>query len=64
MWDHYKKTFSSMQAMIALITAIIFFTMGRQWFVTATFFVMMQVGSLLGALWARRLRRKLQSHVS
>ena len=64
MLDHYKRTFWSMQAVIAPVTAAVYFGMHRLWFVTATFFVTMQVGSALGAVWASRLKRKFQAHVS
>jgi hypothetical protein len=61
MWDHYKKTFKSMQVAIALATIVIYFGLNRMWFVAAVFFVMMQAGSLLGSLWAKRLRDKMQA---
>ena len=59
MWDHYKKTFKSVQTAIWLATIVIYFGMHRLPAVTATFFLMMQAGSLVGAMWAARLRRKL-----
>ena len=60
MWEHYKRTFARVQVMIALITALVFFGLHQMWAVTATFFAVMQVGSFLGAMWASRLKRKLQ----
>ncbi len=60
MWEHYRKTFKSMQLAIALATIVIYFGLHRMWFVAAVFFVMMQVGSFAGALWAKRLRDKMQ----
>ena len=60
MWQQYKQTFARMPLMIALITALVFFGVGRMWFVTATFFVVMQLGSFVGAMWASRLKRRLQ----
>ena len=60
MWEQYKETFGRVQLMIALITGLVFFGLNRMWTVTATFFVVMQIGSLVGALWASRLKRKLQ----
>ena len=60
MWEHYKETFPRVQLMIAFITAVVFFGLHRMWFVTATFFVVMQLGSLVGAAWASRLKRKLR----
>ena len=60
MWEHYKKTFKSIQAAIAILTIVIYVGLGRMWFVTAVFFLVMQVGGLVGALWAKRLRDKIQ----
>ena len=60
MWEHYKKTFRSIQAAIAILTIVIYVGLGRMWFVTAVFFFMMQVGGLAGALWAKRLRDKIR----
>jgi hypothetical protein len=60
MWDHYKKTFKSMQLAIALATIVIYFGLYRSWFVAAVFFLMMQAGSFAGSLWAKRLRDKMQ----
>jgi uncharacterized membrane protein len=61
MWEHYKKTFVSIQGAIAIATITIYFAVHRMVFVTAVFFLMMQVGSVLGAAWAKRLRRKIEA---
>ena len=61
MWEHYKKTFKSVQAAIAIATIGIYFGLQHRVFVTLVFFLMMQAGSLVGALWANRLRRKMQA---
>jgi hypothetical protein len=60
MWEHYKKTFGRMQTVIALVTGEVFVGLHQMWFVTATFFLTMQVGAVVGAMWATRLKRKLQ----
>ena len=60
MWEHYKETFPRVQLMIAMVTAVVFFGLHRMWSVTATFFVVMQLGSLVGAAWGSRLKRKLR----
>ena len=62
MWEEYRKTLKPVQALIATVTAATYFGMHRMWFVTAVFFLVMQVGALMGALWAQRLRRKVQLH--
>ncbi len=59
MWEHYKKTFKSVQAAIAVATIGIYFGLQRQPVVTLVFFLMMQAGSFVGAAWAQRLRRKM-----
>ncbi len=59
MWEHYKKTFKSMQAAIAIATVVIYFGLHRMPAVTAVFFLMMQLGAVVGAAWAQRLRHKM-----
>jgi hypothetical protein len=60
MWDHYKKTFGSVQFAIAVATVGIYYGLERRPLVAAVFFLMMQAGSVVGAAWAQRLRRKMQ----
>jgi hypothetical protein len=59
MWEHYKKTFGSMQFAIAVASISIFYGLGHRLDTTAVFFLMMQGGAVLGAAWAKRLRRKI-----
>ena len=59
MWEHYKKTFGSMQFAIAVASISIFYGLGHRLATTAVFFLMMQGGAVLGAAWAKRLRRKI-----
>jgi low temperature requirement protein LtrA len=58
-WAHYKKTFLLIQLLIALMAFQIHRQVQQTWAVTAVFFLMMQLGALLGAVWAGRLRRRL-----
>ncbi len=58
MWDQYKKTLVAMQIVILLITAAVFYV-SRLWNVALTFFAIMQLGSVLGAVWAANLRRRI-----
>lgn len=63
MWEQYKKTFVGTQAVIAMI-AIGVLRWTHLWDLAALFFVTMQVGAVVGAAWALRLRGKfLQGHV-
>jgi hypothetical protein len=64
MWQHYQKTFAGMQIMIAVVTAGIYFFVGRQMVAALTFFIVMQIGALLGAAWAARLRRAMEQRQS
>jgi hypothetical protein len=57
MWQHYRRTFAGMQIMIAVVAFGIYLLMGRQIVAAVTFFMVMQIGALLGAAWAARLRR-------
>jgi hypothetical protein len=59
MLQQYKKTFPVMQALIAAVTASVFIW-ARVWQVAATFFLIMQVGAVLGAVWAYSLRTRIQ----
>lgn len=60
MWEQYKKTAPVMQATIIAASIIIYFITGRLWFVALMFFVMMQIGALLGAAWGARLKSRIQ----
>jgi uncharacterized membrane protein YfcA len=62
MWEHYKKTFKSVQAAIAIATVVIYFALGHLPIVTAVFFLVMQLGSVAGAAWGARLRHKILQH--
>jgi len=60
MLEQYKKTFIGTQAIIAIVTFFVFFKTHQLWFATLVFFLIMQVGAVLGAMWATRLKRKLR----
>lgn len=60
MLEQYKKTFAGVQLVIGLVTLWAFYTCGKNATAAAAFFVVMQVGAVLGAAWASRLRKKLQ----
>ena len=63
MWmKQYKKTFVGMQTVIALITAAVHFGMYRDWSPTLSFFLVLQGAALAGALWASRIKRRLDPH--
>jgi len=63
MWmKQYKKTFVGMQTVIALVTAAAFFGLYRSWEPTLSFFLVLQGAALAGALWASRLKRRIDHH--
>jgi len=61
-WKQYKKNFVGMQTVIALITASVYFAMYREWQSTAWFFFVLQGAAAAGALWASRIKRRLDPH--
>ena len=63
MFEHYKKRFWGMQTFIAFVVVAVYFAMGHRVVPAATFFVTMQIGALVGAAWADRLKRKTQDRV-
>jgi hypothetical protein len=63
MWlKQYKKNFIGMQAVIALITASVHVAVYRAWEPTLSFFFVLQGATLAGALWASRIKRRLDPH--
>jgi len=60
MLEQYKRTFWRMQSMICFATLAVYFGLHRLWALSALFFLVMQMGSVIGASWAARLVRKSQ----
>ena len=56
MWERYRKTFKSMQLLIAA-TALGVLLLTQRFFPAGAFFFTMQLGALFGAAWAARLER-------
>lgn len=61
MWDHYRKNFLGTQIFILAVAALVFFKLGRNVLMAATFVATMEAGALVGAAWASRLKRILRS---
>jgi hypothetical protein len=59
MWEQYKRTFGKTQMAIMLVTAATYLGLGHVASRSAVFFLMMQVGAVLGAAWGVRLKRKV-----
>jgi hypothetical protein len=61
MWNYYKRTFVAVQLLSGLVSWTVYKNTNHLWVPTAVFFLSMQVSALFGAMWANRLRGKLQS---
>lgn len=59
MWEQYRKTFAGMQAVILVVAIAVYFVTGRSTINAAMCFAFMQLGSILGAAWAVRLKTKI-----
>ena len=61
MWSYYKRTFLAVQFATLLVSFMAYRTTKPLWVPTLLFFLSMQVSSVLGAMWANRLRKKMHS---
>ena len=60
MWQHYRKTFVGMQAVIWAVTIAAYFMCGQRLAPAGVFFVVMQWSAVIGAVWAARLSAMAQ----
>ena len=60
MWEQYRKTLIPFQIFILAVTVTVYFVLGRQWATALFVLLVMEVGSLLGAAWGARLKRKIE----
>ena len=58
MWQQYRKTLVPIQLFI-LAASITCYFVTRQWPVALAVFLIMEVGAVLGAAWAARLKNKM-----
>jgi hypothetical protein len=58
MLEQYKKTFKPMQGLIAFVTCSVLIWL-RAWNIAAGFFLVMQIGAVLGAFWASSLKSRI-----
>jgi hypothetical protein len=61
-WQQYKKNFIGMQTVIALITIAAYFKLYRAWEPAMSFFFVLEGAAFAGALWASRIKRRLDPH--
>jgi hypothetical protein len=59
MLERYRRTFFVTQASIATVTVAIL-VKSQRFAVAVAFFATMQVGAVVGALWAARLKRRIE----
>jgi len=59
MWQQYKTNFLGIQALSCGVAAWVYFGLTHNWGAAAWIFTIMQVGGVLGAAWAARLKRKI-----
>ncbi|HTQ02781.1 MAG TPA: hypothetical protein VMI54_02950 [Polyangiaceae bacterium] len=59
MLERYKRTFFATQACIVCVTVAILIQSHRI-FAAAVFFVTMELGAVVGAMWAARLKRRIE----
>jgi hypothetical protein len=64
MWDYYKRTFVVVQLAAVAVSIMVYRNTNHAWFPPAVFFVAMQVSAVFGAMWANRLRKKMQAYAS
>jgi hypothetical protein len=61
MWEQYKRTLPLIQLTICMVTLAIYFTLNHLVLLAAVFFAAMQVSAVFGAMWAYRLKRKIEA---
>jgi hypothetical protein len=59
MWEQYKKTFAKTQGVIVAVTAGTYIYLGHMALRSATFFVVMELAAVVGAMWGWRLKTKV-----
>ena len=64
MWAQYRKTFWPMQAMILAVTLAVYFGFDRFFARAMVFWVIMQMGALIGAVWAARIKSYVRGNES
>ena len=59
MWEQYKKTAQGMQVVMLVVTALVFIA-SHDVVIAGVFLVAMQIAAVVGAMWASRLRKKIE----
>ena len=58
MWRYYKRTFIPVQLFIGAVCWMVYRATNHQLPPTTLFLIVMQVGAVMGAMWANRLQKK------
>jgi len=58
--EHYRRTLIPMQLCILAICGILYFKARMPLMGILVYFLIMQVGSFVGAMWATRMKRKFE----
>jgi hypothetical protein len=61
MWDYYKRTFAMVQFAALLVSYMVYSASNHKIVPSLVFFASMQISAVFGAMWANRLRRKMQA---
>ena len=59
MWEQYKRTFRSMQALMIVVTLIVM-SWTHAWTTALAFFATMQIGAVLGAMWGHQMKQRIR----
>ena len=55
MWEQYKRTFRSMQALMIVVTLVVM-SWTHNWRAALAIFMTMQLGAVLGAMWGHSIK--------
>jgi hypothetical protein len=58
-WERYRRTLIPTQVLILSVCAIAMFALHVPWQAAGVFFLVMQLGAVLGAAWGVRIQRKI-----
>jgi len=61
MWAQYRKTLIPTQVVILTVCLCMYFVFKAPWQGILAIFLAMQIGAILGARWAVRLKRKIEA---
>ena len=64
MWEQYKKTFLGVQVLAVGVAAWVYLGISHWWRPAAFIFLVMEVSGVFGAMWASRIRRRMESQRS